>query len=239
MSIGVDSITVWLNAFLPRDIAGQTTTLREGPHAGKTAMVGPAYYVTDQRGFSHHRRASSRMHSCLTVDFTGSTPVVAQMHRCDPTIMCERDGDGAPRQARATTARMTGVVSSVDPIVVVRLNAVTSHPFPALTPAGGDIAYRGEVVVDRVTRTVRVDLMVQLFPAFEAYASINDGPAAILFRQAPPPGVTELRLPPGPQRRIRSTLQDRDGDGVFDGPVAREPGDVSSIHHGETRSPES
>jgi hypothetical protein len=180
------------------------------------------------------------MHSCLTVDFTGSTPVVAQVHRCDPTIMCEPHGDAAPRQARATTSRMTGVVSSVDPVVLIRLNASASHPFPALTPGGGDIAYRGDIVVDRATRSVRVDLMVQLFPAFEGYASINEGPAAILFRQAPPPGVTELRLPPGPQRRIRSSLQDGNGDGVFDGAIAQGHGEhVSSIHHGETRSRES
>jgi hypothetical protein len=244
VSIGIDSITVWLNAFLPRDVTGQTTTLRDGPCAGKTAIVGPAYYVTDQRGFSSDRRASARMHSCVTVDFTGSTPVVAQVHRCDPTIMCEPRADAVPRRARSTTSRMRGVVSSVTPMVVIRLDAVASHPFPTLTPVSGDSAYRGDIVVDRAARTVRVDLMVQLFPAFEGYASINEGPAAILFHQAPPPGVTELRLPAAAQRRIRCALHDGDGDGVFDGPIAldivpRSPERLSGRHDGERQSQES
>ena len=242
--IRIDSMTVWLNAFLPRDITGHTTTLRDGPHAGKTAIVGAAYYVTDQRAFSNDRRASARMHSCFTVDFRGAVPSVGQVHRCDPTIMCEPRGDATPRQARSPTSRMAGVVSSVDPMVVIRLDAVTSHPFPALTPVADDVAYRGDIVVDRAARAVRVDLMVQLFPAFEGYASINEGPAAILFHQAPPPGVTELRLLPGAQRRIRCALHDGDGDGVFDGPIALEiargaPAHVSPMHDEDRRSQES
>lgn len=234
MPIAIDVITVWINAFLPRDITGLTTTLRDGPCAGKTAVEGPAFYVTDQRGFSTERRAACRMHSCVTVDFRAAVPLVGQAHRCDPTVMCARGAEAAPRGARASTARMTGVVASLAPLVRVRLDAVASHPFAALTPAGADIAYHGDIVVDAAARAVRVDLMVQLFPAFEGYASINDGPAGVLFRQAPVPGASQLRLPPGAHRRIRSTLHDGDGDGRFEGPLQREQAqDVSSIHHGE------
>jgi hypothetical protein len=232
--IAIDVITVWINAFLPRDIAGLTTTLRDGPCAGKTAVEGPAFYVTDQRGFSTERRAAARMHSCVTIDFRASAPVVGQAHRCDPTVMCGRPPEAAPRVARASTARMRGVVASIEPLVEVRLDALVGHPFAALTPVGADIAYHGDIVVDRAARAVRVDLMVQLFPAFEGYASINDGPPGVLFRQAPVPGAGQLRLPPGAHRRTRSSLQDADGDGVFEGPVARTHGeDVSSIHRGE------
>jgi hypothetical protein len=237
VSIDIESISVWINAFLPRDIAGRTTTLRDGPCAGKTAIMGPVYYLTDQRSFSPHRRASARMQSCLTVDFTASAPAVAQQHRCDPTIMSDPLAS-VPGQARASTSRMTAVASALAPTVVIRLDAVASHPFPTLTSLANDIAYRGDIVVDRATRMVRVDLMVQLFPAFEGYASINQGPAAILFHHAPPPGVTELRLLDVPQRRIRGTLRDSDGDGVFDSPLALEiaaerPESVSERHDGE------
>ena len=243
MAIDIDSITVWINAFLPRDLPGRTATLRDGPCAGKTAIMGPVYYLTDQRGFSHDRRASARMQSCLTVDFTGAAPAVAQRHRCDPTIMCEPLGS-VPQQARSSTSRMRAVASSLTPTVVIRLDAVTSHPFPTLTPVARDIAYRGDIVVDRATRMVRVDLMVQLFPAFEGYASINQGPAAILFHHAPPPGVTELRLLDVPQRRIRGGLYDSDGDGVFDSPLPlatapERPEGIRARHDAKGRSQES
>ena len=218
MPLGIDSITVWVNAFLPRDVTGLTTTLPSGrPHAGKTAVVGPAYYVTDQRAFSNDRRAPCRMQSCITVDFGSCPALVGQVHRCDPTIMCALGSEEAPREACASTRGMHATVSCVEPTVVIHLDGRASHPFPHLTPLRRDVAYRGEIMVDRAARIVAVDLMIQLFPAFEGYAAINDGPAGILFRHAPPPGVSELQVSTEPQRRIRCRLQDEDGDGVFEG----------------------
>jgi hypothetical protein len=233
LSTGIRSVTIWVNAFLPRDIAGRTTTLLDGPCAGKTAIVGPAYDLTDQRGFSRAREASSRMHSCFAVDFTASTPTVAQVHRCDPTVMCE-PGAPVPRRARASVSRMAGVVSSVTPLLAIRLDAVTAHPFPGLASIHGDIAYRGDIAIDPATRTIAVDLMVQLFPAFEGYASIDDGSPAILFHHAPPPGVTEMHLLAVPQRRIRCALRDSDGDGVFDAAIP--PGIAGARFHTPTRA---
>jgi hypothetical protein len=210
-------MAVWINAFLPRDIEGLTLTLPGGPHAGRTAVAGPPHELTDQRGFSSHRQAPARMQSWVGVDFTGPAPVVTQAHRCDPTVVW--DPGEAPRSARASRARMRVVVVSLEPAVTLRLEAVAAHPFPSRSPLARDVEYRGEIALDRAARTVRVDLMIQLFPAFEGYASLDDGPPAVLFHHAPPPGASRLRLPAGAQRRIRAGLRDADGDGVLETPV--------------------
>jgi hypothetical protein len=35
------TLTVWLNAFIPKDVAGYTRALAAGPHTGKTAIPLP------------------------------------------------------------------------------------------------------------------------------------------------------------------------------------------------------
>ena len=77
------TVSFWLNAFIPRDVAGYTIGITKGPHAGKTAIPLPtaarawpgnmtkswnAGYLTDQRGFSNLPTASARMQSRADVD---------------------------------------------------------------------------------------------------------------------------------------------------------------------------
>ena len=80
----------------------------------------------------------------------------------------------------------------------------------SVTPAHGigQIEYRGTIEIDPVARVIDIDLMICLFPAFEGYASVDGGPAVILFRHAPPPGILSLGPPIGAKRRIRSRLDD-------------------------------
>jgi DNA-directed RNA polymerase specialized sigma24 family protein len=54
------------------------------------------------------------------------------------------------------------------------------------------------------------------FPAFEAYATINDGAGMALFQIKPPPGSTVWKLPGWPRKRVSVIIRDDNGDGVFD-----------------------
>ncbi len=106
MSIPVSSMSFWLNAFIPRDIFGATTMLREGEYKGLTALSAAPCYLTDQRNFSNDLRASSRMHSLVKVDLTASEPVLTQHHRCDDLIECDPMQRRSATKAAGSTSKM-------------------------------------------------------------------------------------------------------------------------------------
>jgi hypothetical protein len=93
-------ISFWLNAFIPRTVAGYTKILTAGPHAGKTAIPLPgiartwpgntakdwnAGYLTDQRGFDPSAGASVRMQSLAEVVLGQVPALVKQAHRSSGT----------------------------------------------------------------------------------------------------------------------------------------------------------
>jgi hypothetical protein len=92
-------LIVWINAFIPKNVAGYTKTLAAGPHAGKTAVPLPvvarawpgntfkdadAGYLTDQRDFDASPGASVRMQSLAEVEM--AVPILKrQVHRSSGT----------------------------------------------------------------------------------------------------------------------------------------------------------
>jgi hypothetical protein len=75
-------LTIWINAFIPRTVAGYTKTISRGTHSGKTAVPLPGVarlnplnafknwdsgFLTDQRGFDSNIKASVRMRSIATL----------------------------------------------------------------------------------------------------------------------------------------------------------------------------
>lgn len=114
MASFIQSVTFWMNAFIPRDISGYTISVPKGEHAGKTMIPGPHSlaslkeaqlnvpksmlavglsdcFLTDQRTFSNERNAKSRMHSEFTIHFGVYPPRMTQHHNCDWTteLDCE------------------------------------------------------------------------------------------------------------------------------------------------------
>ena len=96
-------VTFWLNAFIPKTVAGYTKVLTAGPHAGKTAIPLPtvartwpgntfkdwnAGYLTDQRDFNSSPTNSVRMQSLAKVELAGPegpTLISPQAHRSSGT----------------------------------------------------------------------------------------------------------------------------------------------------------
>jgi hypothetical protein len=63
------------------------------------------------------------------------------------------------------------------------------RPVPGINIAPS-IHYGGNVFYTRSTGDLRFQGFVGIFPAFEAYAQLNDGPITAIFKQQPAPGTT-------------------------------------------------
>jgi hypothetical protein len=206
--VSAATITFWLNAFIPRDITGATTMLREGEYKGLTALSRQPCYLTEQRNFSSDPRASSRMQSSLKVDLTTSEPVLTQHHRCDDLIQCDPASGEVLRKQCGSTSKMKFSLLATTPNVLIQMDCRYTDALSRPAHGIGEIEYKGTIKIDPTARSIDIDIMICLFPAFEGYAVINDGPTAILFRHAPPAGVLNLGPPRGANRRIRSRLDD-------------------------------
>jgi hypothetical protein len=107
-------------------------------------------------------------------------------------------------------------LAGTDPTILIQVDCKYTDPLAPAAHGIGEIEYHGVIEINPVARAIEIDLMICLFPAFEGYAAINDGQAAVLFRHAPPAGILSLGFPSGAHRRIRSRLVDRDGDAIFE-----------------------
>jgi hypothetical protein len=220
MTIPIKSVTFWINAFLPWALPGTTTVLQVGPYRGHSAIIGPKKYcLTDQRGFSNVITAESRMHSAVTIDFDGSTSVMTQQHQCGYTIECDDKTGEVTARKKASSAHMQFQLVATEPVVTIQLYGLASNPCTSTTWAFGDIEYKGTIFIDPAVRKIAIDLRTCTFPAFEGYAAINNGIGSILFRLLPPAGIKVMHISPGAIRPIRSQLEDRDGDGIFELPM--------------------
>jgi hypothetical protein len=182
--------------------------LLQGEYKGLTALSGSPRYLTDQRDFSNDLRASSRMHSLVKIDFTTSEPVLSQQHRCDDLIECDHASGEALRKQHSNTSKMIFFLVATSPTILIQMDCRYSDLIPGASYGIGEIEYKGTIEIAPEARRFEIDIMICLFPAFEAYAVINDSPIATLFRHAPPAGILGLGPPRGAKRRIRARLDD-------------------------------
>lgn len=160
MSVPIRSVKVWINAFIPKWIPSYTLPVPGGIHVGKTMIPGPNIasdcYLTDQRDFSNHIHAKSRMHSEVTVDFGGRRPAIKQWHKCDLTteLDCE-DGD-EESTARGSTSRMKFhlLPTSTAKLAILSVKCSASNPCAPTSRLFGDIDYYGTLTVDLGARSV-------------------------------------------------------------------------------------
>lgn len=204
----IQTVKVWLNAFIPRDVDGITEPA-PSVHSGKTMLRGPIAgvsdcYLTDNRGFDSNIQALSRMHSEIEIDVTGPT-IVSQKHKCDPTheIDCE-DGDEECTRSGDTSRMSFSNLRSSSGLIKVDLKASANNPCQSGSP---DIDYEGTIAIDVGTRTVEFDGRIDEFPAFEMYASINGGDVGTkVFQEMPLPGKSPWNLPGGANRAIKKSV---------------------------------
>lgn len=200
---GIQTVKVWLNAFIPGDVPGKTVPAPSPP--GGTMLHGPIpsisdCFQTDNRAFDPAINAPSRMHSEVEIITTGDEPSISlQFHKCYPTheidcedgqLECEKEGD-------VTRMNFSNLATLSESKFMFSINAAANNPCATGSP---DIDYVGEITVDLAARTVSFSGFVDQFPAFEMYATSNGGAGATLFRAMPLPGKDPWNLFGGADR---------------------------------------
>lgn len=226
------SLRLWINAFIPGHVPGYTDALTTGPHAGKTVLYGLAggkeAYLTDQRMFSAALDASSQMHSEALVDFLASPAKLAQWHACDFSTPLHEQGSEADKQpadlsrmhvtlaTRQTLsthrelARAVGVLprrpDATPDEIYLYFSAAATPACAKMADHFGDIGFAGVVIFDPPRRTLEFHGEAHRFPAFEMYASLNEGAATAVFRLSPPRGAQALSRPGTGRRPVKAAV---------------------------------
>ena len=221
-------LTVWINAFIPKTVAGYTRvvnpTLRSsGVHTGKTAVPLPksarlnplnliknidAGYLTDQRDFSDMfpagRMPSVRMRSLAELTF-GPTQLTnslsKQVHESTGTTEVDMDIGSQLGFGVADMSRCSWSLAEDSSSIRLIVKGAAADP---LVSAAADIDYEGTFTIteddpSQGAVTVKFSGKIDEFPAFECYARMN-GMTKKLFTAPPPPGNTVMSLP-GPANR--------------------------------------
>ena len=211
--MGLESVTFWLNAFIPDSVCekkGELFALAVSVPDG-TPLPTVRFFTGDQREFSNDPGASSRMHSEVKIVGLSSDTPRADSEQNLAGESHEVDDDGnIIASATASSDRMSflnlrgsqtvdpdgGVVDEMPDSIQIDVVGSSSLPLLGLAP---DIDYSGTLIIDRAEGNVLFRGAVSGFPAFEMYFKANDGPAVTLTQIAP---VSPLELVGEENRRV-------------------------------------
>lgn len=182
---GAQTVKIWFKAFIPGDAPGTIDGV--GASSGHRLLQGPISWFndcfhTDTRGFSSNIGASARMHSEVVIDVaTGAK--VSENHHCGQTI--EADCEDGDHECAATAD--TGGMSFGEPThhghaITIGLAGAASNPCFTGAP---DIDYSGTYTIDLHAHTVSFEGLVNGFPAYESYATVNNGAGETVFQYGP------------------------------------------------------
>jgi hypothetical protein len=207
-----DRIHIWVKAFIPNSHPGNPGYVKPVPaQPGRwviSAPVGSDCYMTDNRTFSGDPNASARMTTefTFTVDNGSATTGPAgpkPIFATGPThdVNCATGADLLQPRTAATADMHMGHAAFADGIGQVVIDCRAGNPFfvflpgtPISFPYAPDIRYGGTFTYDTAKETLRFQGSTGVFPAFEAYAQLNDGAVQTLFRLDPGPGTTVISL---------------------------------------------
>lgn len=198
-------LRIWIASFIPSNIANYTKPVPQ--HAGKTVIPGPwagsDCFWTDQRSFSDSYIAPSRMRSLVEID-TVTLALQSQSHHCDNTIECDcEDGAEECNKTPDSSALRVDDFSVAGSKCTFTLNGVAGNPCFLVAPK---IEWAVNVVIEKSGNAFTVKLgpnsLVEPFPAFEMYTSLNGSAARALFTRAPDAGTTPADLVRPPNKPV-------------------------------------
>ena len=203
------TLKIWICSFIPKDIAGYTKAVPNG--GGKTMIPGPLptsdCFLTDQRTFSNSPTASSRTRSSVEIDTTTMT-LITQKHHCDNTVEvdCE-DGDVECNKTPDSSGLTIAGFTSSGPKCSFVFEGGAGNPCAGA--AAPDIDWLANVAVEKQGGSISVKLgagsLVEPFPAFEMYASLN-GATKQIFQRPPDPGATPWNLVGPPNKAVSGSV---------------------------------
>ena len=138
-------LTIWINAFIPRDVPEYTISIVRGANSGKTAIPLPtiarlnplntfkdwnAGYLTDQRSFSPLPSASVRIQSLAEILLPDAS-MVRTSHKSSGTTQVNTESGDTTGFAVADTSRCSWGTLSQTPMVGGNLSVTPRFPIPA------------------------------------------------------------------------------------------------------------
>lgn len=178
------TIKFWVNAFIPDTISG-AITVPAGPLAGQTMFEGPFTwsdcFMTDNRGFDNRPSASSRTHVEAEVDVSSRTVTSTRLWSSGTKELDCEDGDIECSQTAAVLGGVAPAYTRVTNPFVQRLAVVSSASDPCVSGAP-DVDVNGVVTINTLARHVEFEGLVDPFPAFEMYVSIDGRSPQTVFR---------------------------------------------------------
>ena len=171
-----------------------TETVEAGKYKGRTAIPGPFWrhsFLTDNRGHSVSPDASSRIHVELSVRVE-ELLVVAGSVAQKSWWTIEVEPDTGEEHCKEKTKKPANYQISGPVGDQLKIHIVGEANNPCVTSP--DIDFFGDLVVDRASMQLNYSGKVDEFPAFEAYASVNGGPALPVFRLGPKEGADVWNL---------------------------------------------
>lgn len=214
------SVKVWMNAFIPANVPGYSRVVPRGAHKDLTMIPGPFptsdCFLTDQRDFSSAVNAKSRMHCEARIDLRASVPTMTEYHNCDWTTECDcEDGDEECKKKGGTGGMKYTLRPTTKGRVELWLKAHAWNPCSPSSSVGGEIDMQATFLIDLEGKSLRFTAIIDSFPAFEAYATINDGAGVEIFTRRPPKGNTVMDLPGGASTRVEGYELYDPGSGRF------------------------
>lgn len=209
------NIKIWVNAFIPSTLPGTTHPtptfkILAGPYKDKTALEGPgplaSYFLTDQRSFGSNIDASSRLHHEVMIDLVNNK-IVSVLQKCYPTIKVdslEAGNELCNMSADATNLKIEDVSISADKLLFsFKYKGAGKNPCVLVSPdIDWDIKVQAELELGGEGGRIKVAGLVDAFPAFEMYASIDGGSPVTLFNVLPEEGKTPWNLIGDPNVRL-------------------------------------
>jgi hypothetical protein len=196
----IKTVKLWVKAFIPLEVYAEdgttpvTLAVPDGPYAGQTMLPGPTpvndCFLTDQRFFSGDLAAQSRTHSEVTINLR-KKKVSEQEHGCSPTheIDCEDGSLECEATGRVQGKKFYGFRATGGRQFTVFFRTYSSNPcFTGAPDIDCEGRFRIELNNAKDRATISFTGKVDRFPAFEAYASVNDGPGQAIFQHLPAPG---------------------------------------------------
>jgi hypothetical protein len=207
----IRTVTVWLNAFIPRDVPGLTRKVPDSGVKLDPSMAGKTMFdtffvcgLTDQRSLSADINASSRMHSEAKIDLD-KPRITYQKHRIDPSVEVNCMTGKVVCKGTSSTSPMNfsfkGVTSAKEIMIHMRGSQGPACPKSKIIKKVGQfllnakIDYEGTFFIKRVARNY-VDIgflgYVDLFPAYEFVAMLNDSNPIHLGGRLPAAGSSPV-----------------------------------------------
>jgi len=203
---GVQTVGLWLNAFIPGEVPGLTRVMDVGPYAGLSVVPTPVLpdflgcFLTDQRSFSDLEGSgcgshpSSRITAMCTVDVLSQTITSQSMFSCGTTHLDCSSGEVMCSQVAEVNGEGFVVTNASRAGMSLRLRGWGHDPCinaPAELVPDIDFAVHFDLSFeDSGAVRISADGAVEVFPAFEIYAMADNGSAVLLFDHFPDPGMT-------------------------------------------------